>query len=296
MMSARGLHAVFLSQTVSTEQGQKGLIVRTLIKALLRKASFRNRLWIEQATPPAELQSLIGRLCPHDNSNGMVRIGPAGDGGYLLPDDFEGVVALVSPGVSTECRFDREIADRGIDVHMLDASVDGPNVDHPKFHFEKKFVGHLNDDQWVTMEDVCAQIAGRDGDELVLQMDIEGAEYSVIHSMSSQLLKRFRIMVIEFHDLNQLFSKYSFQFIKVAFDKLLENHQIVHIHPNNCKPIIKAGGIEIPPVMEFTFYRKDRASFSPRSSQDFPHKLDADCVAENPTVVLPMGWRFPAER
>lgn len=260
-------------------------------KALLRRISFQNKLWIEQATPVAELRSLIARLGPQDNSHGLIRIGPSGDGGYLVPDDLDGVVGLVSPGVSMECRFDREIAERGIDVYMADASVDGPNISHPRFHFEKKFLGHLVDDLYTTVEALCAKIPQDDGNDLIMQMDIEGAEYCVIHSMSSDLLKRFRIIVVEFHDLNQLFSKYSFHFMKVAFEKLLEHHFVVHIHPNNSKPVVNAGGIEIPPLMEFTFYRKDRAQFSPRAGQDFPHQLDADCDSEKPAIVLPMCWR-----
>jgi Methyltransferase FkbM domain len=35
-------------------------------------------------------------------------------------------------------------------------------------------------------------------------MDIEGAEFRVLQSASSSLLSRFRIMVIEFHDLSSL--------------------------------------------------------------------------------------------
>jgi Methyltransferase FkbM domain len=266
--------------------------VETSLKSIMRRISFRRKFWIEQATPPAELRSLISQLHPMDNSRGLIRIGPSGDGGYLLPDDLDGVAALVSPGVSAECRFDREIAERGIDVYMADASVDGPNISHPRFHFEKKFLGHRIDDLYTTAEAFCASIPRCEGKDLIMQMDIEGAEYRIIHSMNSDLLKRFRIIVIEFHALNQLFANYSFQFLKTAFEKLLENHSVVHIHPNNCLPTVSAGGFDIPPVMEFTFYRKDRAQFSPAVGRIFPHRLDADCVVENPSTALPMCWRF----
>jgi Methyltransferase FkbM domain len=265
--------------------------VRIPLKALMRRVLFRNKLWIEQATPPAELRSFMAQLSPQNSSRGLIRVGPGGDGGYLMPDDLDGVVGLVSPGVSTECRFDREIAERGIDVYMADASVDGPDISHPRFHFEKKFLGHRIDELNTTAEAFCAGIPHEEGQDLIMQMDIEGAEYGVIHSMNSDLLKRFRIIVIEFHALNQLFAKYSFNLMKIAFEKLLEHHSVVHIHPNNCLPVVSASGIEIPPVMEFTFYRKDRAAFSSQVGQSYPHLLDADCVAENQPIVLPMCWR-----
>ena len=71
----------------------------------------------------------------------LKRFGPSGDGGYLMPDDLDGIVACISPGVSTECGFDSEMAARGIDVYMADASVAGPSARHDRFHF---FPKHLD--------------------------------------------------------------------------------------------------------------------------------------------------------
>jgi hypothetical protein len=44
-------------------------------------------------------------------------------------------------------------------------------------------------------------------------------------------------------------------------------------------------------VMEFTFYRRDRATFSHAPDRGFPHALDADCATKNSTIVLPSCWR-----
>jgi hypothetical protein len=216
------------------------------------------------------------------------RLGPHGDGGYLVPNDLDGVTACISPGVSTECGFDLAMADLGIDVFMADASVDGPPVDHPKFHFEKVFLDSYRSADTTTIDSFCA--AAGEGD-LVLQMDIEGAEYRVIPSMSESLLRRFRIVIVEMHNLDQLFAAFAFDIIRSAFAKLTAYHDVVHIHPNNCCGSVEREGLEIPRVMEFTFYRRDRAAFSDGRSLVFPHPLDVDVKSANAPLVLPKCWR-----
>ena len=261
------------------------------VKALIENA-YGNSVSIGRATKRQRVLDLIARLRPLDSDRGLVRIGPAGDGGYLLPDDLDGVKAAISPGVSTESRFDLALAERGIDVYMLDASVDGPSIQHPRFHFEKKFLGPVTGGLNVTMADFCARAPGFDkGDDLVLQMDIEGAEYPVIAGMAPELLSRFRIIILEVHGLENLFHEFSFDLMAGVFGKLLENHAVVHLHPNNCCGVAVSQGIEIPRVLEMTLYRRDRANFASNVNRVYPHVLDADNVPSKASIVLPPCWR-----
>jgi hypothetical protein len=203
-----------------------------------------------------------------------------------MPDDLDGVAACVSPGVSTEVGFDRDIADSGIDVYLADASVAGPPIQHERFRFTPKFLDTYNSETTITLNDYCQKI-GDGKSDLILQMDIEGAEYRVLATASEQVLRRFRIMVIEFHRLDRLYSRAAFPEIKSVFMKLLCNHRVVHIHPNNfLAPVIRLG---IPPVLEFTFYRSDRDVFE-RKLLRFPHPLDAPNDPKAPSLVLPDCW------
>ena len=130
-------------------------------------------------------------------------------------------------------------------------------------------------------------IGGSSGD-LLLQMDIEGAEFETLLNTSSELLERFRIMVIEFHYLHQLWNKPWFILVSRVFQKLLSSHSVVHIHPNNCCGSLKSGGFELPRVAEFTFYRNDM--FTERRFCDrFPHPLDCDNTSKS-ALVLPRCW------
>lgn len=236
-----------------------------------------------------DVAALVADLKPKAISKPLRRFGTDADGGYLMPDDLDGVSACISPGVSTQVGFDKEIADRGIDVHLADASVLGPPIQHERFHFTKKFLDTYNSETTVTLDHYCAGIGGTD--DLIIQMDIEGAEYRVLASTSDALLSRFRVLIIEFHDLDHLYAEAGFREKSPVFRKLLRTHEVVHIHPNNyAVASIKAGGLDIPPVLEFTFYRKDRDRFEPRQLQ-FPHPLDKENSSANPPFVLPRCWQ-----
>lgn len=248
---------------------------------------FADRIAISKATKREDVVSLLELVNPISVPGGLKRFGPTGDGGYLMPDDIEGIRACISPGVSTECRFDEAMAAHGIDVYMADASVSGPPRTNTRFHFVPKFLDIWPSVQTMTLEELSAPVG--DGD-LLLQMDIEGAEYRVISALTDDLLRRFRIMVIEFHDLDMIFSRFGFSILHPVFAKLTAHHSVVHIHPNNCLPVVERYGLDVPPVMEFTFYRKDRLPQAVSPARAFPHPFDAPCVPAHPDVELPACW------
>ena len=264
-----------------------------LLKRVIKDAAFRRRVWIGPATDEAEIAELIRKLKPRRFNGALKRFGPPRDGGYLMPDDLEGVCACVSPGVADECGFELDLADRGIASYMADASVERAPLEHPKLHFTKLFLDSYRSDTTTTIDDFCRTIPGfAEGDDLILQLDIEGAEYRVIDSMSEALLKRFRIMVVEFHHLEQLFDRLCFDHIRACFAKMTRHHAVVHIHPNNYfKTPVRHGNLSVPSILEFTFYRRDRAAFSDFPPLDFPHPLDIDNWPPHPPLALPPCWR-----
>jgi hypothetical protein len=252
----------------------------------LREMALARGAWIVKRTPLEGVSKLIEELRPVTPIKELRRLGPPADGGYLLPDDLEGIQACISPGTSTEVGFDVEVASMGMDVYQADASVDAPPVRHERFHFTNKHLDSFTSNSTITLDALCAPCA--DGD-LLLQMDIEGAEYRVIASASDALMKRFRIMVIEFHDLDHIFSPVSFREFSSVFHKILLTHAVVHLHPNNYFPSVRVGEIEIPPLMEMTFYRRDRIDAACPPST-FPHPQDAANVPSRPNLDLPRCW------
>lgn len=244
-------------------------------------------------TPTDRVRQLLRSLWPIDPGRPLIRIGPEGDGGYLVPDDLAGIRYAFSPGVSTESGFEAELADRGLRVFLADYSVDGPATAHPSFEFDKRFVGCLTDERFITLDDWHAAKLGDDASDLLLQMDIEGAEYETLLAATPALLQRFRIVVLELHWLPQLWNELFFALATRALEKLLQTHAVVHIHPNNCCGSVTTSGIEIPRIAEFTLLRRDRLSSTKYRTQ-FPHPLDRPNVRK-PALALPRDWYSPTE-
>lgn len=244
-----------------------------------------------RATERTRIESLITALRPVHFGPGLLRLGPFHDGGYLVPDDLQGIAACFSPGVDRISGFELDCARLGMEVFLADHSVTGPAEQHERFHFTRSHLGVTTDDATMTLDHWVSASRPGTGD-LMLQIDIEGAEYEVFLAASDALLRRFRIVVAEFHSLDQLRNEAFFNIASRAFEKLLQTHHCVHIHPNNYRPVTRVDGLGIPEVAEFTFLRKDR--FTPsRHVSELPHPLDSDNAAHLPPVELPHIWYAP---
>ncbi|WQT27356.1 hypothetical protein E5A80_05180 [Helicobacter pylori] len=65
-----------------------------------------NELFVE--TPKEKVEGFIKSLHPIKTEHELVRWGAKHDGGYLIPNDFEGIRALFSPGVGDESAFEED--------------------------------------------------------------------------------------------------------------------------------------------------------------------------------------------
>lgn len=264
-------------------------IKRNIFNSMIRRIEIKNRIVINNVDFNS-IKDLISKLQPIRTDKELIRLGADSDGGYLVPNDLKGIEACFSPGVGQFSSFEEACFKQGIKIFLADYSVDSPNLNlkEIKFNFLKKYIGSKSDNRFVTLDEWVAQSNVSDYSDLILQMDIEGFEYEALISLSTSLLNRFRIIVVEFHDLDKLWNPEFYRFTSIVFDKLLHNHYCVHLHPNNCYPVFKKDGIEIPPIMEFTFLRKDRVKeFS--YANTFPHTLDAD-NEKGTHIPLPTTW------
>ena len=235
-----------------------------------------------------DLLTLISQLQPVETDKELIRVGGESDGGYLVPNDLKGIEACFSPGVGGKSRFELECADLGMKIFMADASVDGPAYEDKRFNFQKKYIGGRKRKNFISLTDWINSTEAGDKAELLLQMDIEGFEYEVLNATFVQILERFRIIIIEFHLLDNLGMPWYYHRSKKAFEKLLVNHTCVHIHPNNSCGISQIHGVEVPGIAEFTFLRNDRI-MEKRKVKSFPHPLDNDSVNAE-SVNLPEIW------
>lgn len=240
-------------------------------------------------TAAHDLRGLIQRLHPVHSGTGFLRLGRQGDDGYVVPDDIAGIAACWSAGVGRDSSFEADCADRGMEVFLTDGSVEGPAQSHPGFRFTKAFVGASDTATTRTLASWMAAARHVAQQDQLLKLDVEGAEYEVLLSTPQELLANFRVIIIEFHQLDLLWSAPLFRLARAAISKLLQSHACVHIHPNNHDGVLHHRRIDLPPTMEFTFLRRDRLPPSPGWRSDFPHPLDHDNTPGQP-LVLPPCW------
>ncbi|MEM9826361.1 MAG: hypothetical protein AAF958_07215 [Planctomycetota bacterium] len=258
---------------------------------LVKQFFFRAGFNFQRVTPTAAVRSLIAKMAPVNTEVPLIRLGGDGDGGYLVPDDLNDIAACYSPGVYEVAQFEKDLVDRGIECYLADRTVDAPPIKSDKIHFLKKHIGVVDDASLITMETWLESTSdpGREAKDLLLQMDIERAEYCVLLSMPRKLLQRFRVLVVEFHDLHLMFDRRIYPIYEAVFRKLLKDFHLIHMHPNNFTPNVTRDGVAVPPLMEITFHRKDRAETT-EFSRTFPHPLDRDNVPSKPSLPLPDCW------
>jgi hypothetical protein len=95
-------------------------------------------------------------------------------------------------------------------------------ISDPMIHFDRKFLGVIQNGNTFTMDEWVADYAPAEGD-LLLQMDIQGAEYPVLLNASEKALRRFRIIIAELRSQDRLIDPVGFALIASALDRLLEH-------------------------------------------------------------------------
>jgi hypothetical protein len=259
------------------------------VKDALKRKLLDHGWFCSSAVSDDQVQAFLCTMRPVATDKPLIRVGSPADGGYLIPDDLEGVRYCFSPGVAHSSAFETDLAVRGIESFMADYSVDGPAAESPMFHFSKRYLGAFTDDVFITMGDWLQRTISPDDGDLILQMDIEGCEYDVIFETPEEIWKRFRIAAIEFHNVNIIFQPMGLKLLSLCMNKLLRVFDVVHIHPNNGGGTIRHGALVIPRLIEVTLLRKDRIG-TREAARSFPHPLDRPNFPELPAVELPECW------
>lgn len=247
-------------------------------------------------SPVPEMLEVFELLKPTPSSHRLVRLGGNSDGAYLVPDDLSGITACFSPGAYNFKNFEDELADvYDIESHMCDYSTEVQNfqtrLKEGKQTFRKKWLDVKTEGDSISLDDWIRECAPN-GD-LLLQMDIEGAEYRNLLSVSDAALSRFRIIVLEAHGLEAIKSALVLRnVIAPLFRRLAGSFSVAHAHPNNYGGdfAIPGTNILIPRLLELTYIRKDRLKdqkFSPL----LPHPLDISRnILGKPPLFLSEEW------
>ena len=210
-------------------------------------------------------ESVVGRS--------KVRVGnPDGDGGYVMVDAFEGVAGALSVGIGGDVSWDLEIANRGITVFQYDHTVSGPPVPHPRFRFSSVGIAEAGSavSPFASLDQMVAAIPG-DGD-VIAKLDVEGAEWPAMSSVSRQTMHRLGQMVIELHAPMTGDGAAGIGNLAIL-ERIARTHAVVHVHANNYAGVSSLDGIHVPDALELTYVRRTGLDFVP-CSEGYPTTLD----------------------
>jgi len=255
----------------------------------LRYDMFSQGIFIDPMSPIDRLQSTASLLHPCQSKFPLVRMGSEADGGYLIPDDLEHIKACFSPGVDTFATFETDLLKRGIGSHLADYSVDNVPIGLDALSFTKKFIGANTEGNYISLQDWVNEFEPNAKDnELLLQMDVEGAEYETILTCPSSIIAKFRIMVIEFHAIESWGHKDFLNVVDATFKKILRTHFVVHSHPNNAMGLVDMNGFIAPRIFELSFLRRTRSYIGTVATT--PHPLDYPNVTNMPNLDWRQCW------
>ena len=187
-----------------------------------------------------------------------LRIGVNSDGGYILLNDFENIKIAYSFGIGNELSFEKELADKNIDVFMFDHTIEALPFTNPKFHWNKIGITYKKgeNNNTKTLNEILEGNGHTKEKDMILKLDIEGCEWNILNEMNPDVLIQFKYIVIEFHFEDVSASKY-----QEVFKKLNQTHQIFHLHCNNCCPIINFDGYNLCSSLEISFLIREKNTF-----------------------------------
>jgi hypothetical protein len=217
---------------------------------------------------------------------GKVRIGGSNDGGYVMANDFERNGIAYSIGVGPQVQWDADMAERGLIIHQYDHTVPGLPQEHPNFRYTPLGIApDLSNPDLLTLEEMLVRNGHSGLSNMLLKIDVEGAEWDVFEAMDHALLTKFDQIVIEFHGFEYLGADTFRERTSRVFRKLNYHHVPVHVHANNFADVHILEGIMVPSVLELSYCLRSRFTFAP-SEEIFPTVLDQPCRAEAADIFL----------
>jgi hypothetical protein len=188
-----------------------------------------------------------------------IRIGSEADGGYIFLNDLKNIKIAYSFGIGSKISFDKELADKNIDIFMYDHTIDKLPFENSKFHWKKIGLSgkNINETNMSTLSELIKENGHSKEENMILKIDIESYEWEVFQYLPINIMKQFKYIVGEFH----FEEKDEFQYYNI-FKKIQGTHQIFHIHCNNCGRIIKLNGYTICNLLEISFIQKEGYEFA----------------------------------
>jgi hypothetical protein len=219
-------------------------------------------------------QRILDYFIPKDGvGKNLMRMGRNYDGGYIMVDDFGKCEAAYSFGIADDVSWDLDVAKRGIDVFLYDHTIETLPIQDKRFHFFRTGICGTSGEgkNLKTLQEILTENGHIASKNLILKIDVEGAEWNAFEKTSSEIIDNFAQIAVEFHSVNKVDDKDKWDQMLHVFEKLNSTHQVVHVHANNFGSFDIIGGIPFPNTWEVTYLRRRGNEFT-KSEKCYPVK------------------------
>jgi hypothetical protein len=228
----------------------RGGVLNTF-NSLISPAEYKSKTSVEIQS---RAEKLIDLLAPYPSKSELKLVGSHGDGGYFMNrDDLLEAKYLVSGGIENNNTFEYELAELGIEGLQIDNSIDSAPLTHKNLQFIKATLGWKGSDTF-SINDHIERSGMKD---IVLKLDIEGAELNVINSITKLNFQKINVVIMEIHNLDHIFKDGFWVELSGALTLLRDAGLFpCFISPNNATSSEILGGLSIPRNIEVTMTRE----------------------------------------
>lgn len=215
----------------------------------------------------------------------FIRVGRNYDGGYIMLNDFTDSMHAYSFGIGDDVSWEEHISANGVEVFMYDHTIDNLPKEVKGGIFWKTGISVKDDfdNKKLSLKTILEQNSDDKKDNLILKMDVEGAEWEVLEEMPFEILSKFVQMTFEFHGLLDL--KKQDQILNIL-SKLNETHQVIWVHANNCGHAYTANGLILPNLLEVTYISRTKYKFYNYDIYNLPMELDMPNLSDRNEIIL----------
>jgi hypothetical protein len=158
---------------------------------------------------------------------------------------------------------------------IKDGTIDKLPTNNPNIIFIKKNINYDNIGNTTNLHDLI-----NINNSIFIKMDIEGSEVNWIKSLNNEQMNKFEQIVMEFHN------PFTENEIDV-FEKINNNHYLVHFHPNNCCGVTNHKNTIIPNIVECTYLHKKYFKNIPKlNNVSIPKKIDMKNLIEKDDIYI----------
>ena len=203
--------------------------------------------------------------------------GDKADGGYFLAVPINENSEVVSIGLGDNISFDHAVSPFVARIHLFDHTINVPqNIPRNATYYDRG-LGVTSSEELLDLQSILDYTDQKS--PKILKIDIEGAEWDVLQSLTIDSLLGINQLIVEFHNLLEIVrNPISFKKATQVLEFIKKDYWAININPNNWANTQIIHGVAFADVLEVTFLRKDAGTVvvtETLSVRGFPNNPEA---------------------